>query len=147
MYLARAGISAVFASLVNQLLEVQVKLSQSHVVTVHHLDVKCMRLEQAFHLVCIVLISTEYKNALMILISEHHTFLAIKIHFRGKIGCFQDIVSFIVSCCQVQPFPMDDLENLRALEIGGNKSECPAATTQRNTSTKKMVRILVIMTE
>lgn len=89
MCLAHAGTSVAFFSLVNQLLEAQVRHSQSHAITVHHLDVKCMSLEQAFHIVCIVLISTEYKNALVLLIYEHCTFLTMKMDLRGKEGVFK----------------------------------------------------------
>lgn len=49
---------------------------------------------------------------------------------------------YIAIRCQVQRFPVDDLENLGALQKGGDRLECPAATTQRNTSMKKRVRIL-----
>ena len=49
---------------------------------VYHFDVKCMSLGQAFHVVCIVLISAEYKNAFMILLFEHCRLLAVKMEFR-----------------------------------------------------------------
>ena len=63
--------------------------SQSHAIVVYHFDVKCMSLGQAFHVVCIVLISAEYKNAFMILLFEHCTLLAVKMEFRWKEGVFK----------------------------------------------------------
>lgn len=83
MYLAHLAISAVFSSLVNQLLDSQVWQSQSHIVMVHHLNVNCISLGQAFRLVCTVLISINYKKSLVVFY-EHYTFLATKIDFSGK---------------------------------------------------------------
>lgn len=83
MYLAHLAISTVFSSLVNQLLDSQVRHSQSHIVMIHHLNVNCISLGQAFHLVCTVLISINYKKSLVVFY-EHYTFFAMKIDFRRK---------------------------------------------------------------
>lgn len=109
MCLAHPVISAVF-SLVNQLLESQVRHSQSHIIMVHHLNAKYMSLGQIFHLVCTVLISISYKISLVVWILEHYTFLAMKIYVRGK-ELFSRLVSFIAICWQVQLFPMPYLES------------------------------------
>lgn len=72
--------------------------------------------------------------------------LQMKIYFRRK-RCFHNLVSFIAICCQVQLFPMNYLKNLRVLQRGGNRLDYPTSTTQTNNSSKKLVRILIIMTE